>query len=192
MVIKLFQQKLTPEAWGSMIGMGLNMGVLFSALPERDIDIYPRVSVAFMMSIGCVWWPLFEGMPSLLENRDVLTKELSSGAYRLVAFYAARVLSLHPTLIIMTAVPNTVVFFFSLTASTPVAQWVAQYFLVMATNIFLATCFLSIGLVIAAAIPDQHLFLVSAEAVAVVAFLVVGAVHTHTGELLDIRSLWWC
>ena len=68
MAMKLRDAKMTLQNLLSFIGIGVVFMVLFLTLGDRDHDIYPRVSLAFVFAITCMWWPTFDSVFSLFDE----------------------------------------------------------------------------------------------------------------------------
>ena len=71
------------------LGNGLLVGLLFYRLGFEEDDIFRRVAATFFLLIGAMFFPYMGSLGFLPSRETLLRKELSSGSYRLSAWFLA-------------------------------------------------------------------------------------------------------
>lgn len=104
-----------------------------------------------------MFFPVINSMMVFSADRVVVRKELYVGAYRLSAYYIARVTTILPFEFFKAWVFNTIVYCITLPGDASFAQYA-----LLCSAIWLSmTSFYAVGLTISAGVPERHVMTVS-------------------------------
>lgn len=138
--------------WLQTCGLALLAGLLWYRLPRTE---HTLPDVRGYLFFSCSYWMLFAWFAALISippERAVLNKERASGAYRLSAFYLAKMVGELPLVV---ALPSLyfVLSYSLVTTEFRLTQWIALWFC-MVLNSLVAQ---SVGLFVALACQDLQL-----------------------------------
>eukprot|EP00040_Diaphanoeca_grandis_P023183 m.125735 g.125735 ORF g.125735 m.125735 type:complete len:667 (-) comp29148_c0_seq1:198-2198(-) len=155
--IKVKAQKLNWATFALIFGLAVLNGCLFFDLPTNDKGIFPRFSMGLWIVGTWMFFPIINAGFVFGPERVTTRKELYVGAYRLSAYYIARIGVLIPFDMLYAWMFTTIVYVMSVPRDASFEQYV---YLILATWLSMIT-YTSIGLAVATAIPGQHIMTVS-------------------------------
>jgi hypothetical protein len=138
--------------WLQTCGLALLAGLLWYRLPRTE---HTLSDIRGYLFFSCSYWMLFAWFAALISippERAVLNKERASGAYRLSAFYLAKMVGELPLVV---ALPTLyfVLSYALVTTHFCVTQWIALWFCVVLNSLVAQ----SVGLFVALACQDLQL-----------------------------------
>ncbi|KAK3084059.1 hypothetical protein FSP39_007436 [Pinctada imbricata] len=155
---RLFRVPLTlPVLWTALI-----LGMMYFHISKELDTLRDRM--------GMLVWVFFF---SVSEEREVVTKERRVGAYRLSAYYLAKISSELPLLIVMPIVFYSISYWMTMLGGVP------EFFIFIGVNIMHCLCTQGVGHVFGALIFDASTAVTSSQTFNICAFLAAGMFTTH-------------
>ncbi|XP_013407500.1 ABC transporter G family member 14 isoform X2 [Lingula anatina] len=148
------------------------VGLLWFQLPRTEDTVSDRLGVIFFTYVYWSFVPMFDAITSFPEERVVINKERSSGAYRLSAYYCAKMTSELPLILVLPTGFTILVFWMA--GLNGVVGFFGMWATIMLTSILTQ----GIGFVIGMTVLDLKLS-ISTAAIFMLSSMLAGGYYTR-------------
>jgi len=147
---------LSWQTLAQFCGLAGLAGMLWWQLHTEESGIFLRTALCLWIVGTWTFFPMFGAMPCFVENSVILRKELSVGAYNLLAFYVARTVTVIPLDWGWPFFYTTAVYWMTL----PNPSFIA-YIATLGSTLLTVVTMQSVGQLISAGVPKEQMVTVS-------------------------------